>query len=107
VPANRLAGLEGAALDAVVIGGGMAGAGGARGLALRGAWVALFEKGDFAAGTSSKSSKLIHGGLRYLELGDFKLVRESLREKKTLERLPPHPVRPLPVPVSIFPQRPR
>ncbi|HWN15502.1 MAG TPA: FAD-dependent oxidoreductase, partial [Candidatus Dormibacteraeota bacterium] len=68
----------------------MAGAGVARDLALRGASVVLFEKGDFASGTSSKSSKLIHGGLRYLELGDFKLVRESLREKKTLERLAPH-----------------
>ena len=102
VPANRLAGLDGAALDAVVIGGGMAGAGVARGLALRGASVALFEKGDFASGTSSKSSKLIHGGLRYLELGDFKLVRESLREKKTLERLAPHLVRPLPFLVPIY-----
>jgi glycerol-3-phosphate dehydrogenase len=102
VPANRLAGLDGAALDAVVIGGGMAGAGVARDLASRGASVALFEKGDFASGTSSKSSKLIHGGLRYLELGDFKLVRESLREKKTLERLAPHLVRPLPFLVPIY-----
>jgi glycerol-3-phosphate dehydrogenase len=102
VPANRLAGLDGAALDAVVIGGGMAGAGVARDLALRGASVALFEKGDFASGTSSKSSKLIHGGLRYLELGDFKLVRESLREKKTLERLAPHLIRPLPFLVPIY-----
>jgi len=107
VPANRLAGLEGAALDAVVIGGGMAGAGVARDLALRGASVALFEKGDFASGTSSKSSKLIHGGLRYLELGDFKLVRESLREKKTLERLAPHLVRPLPFLVPIYRGAPR
>ena len=81
---NRLAGLDGMAFDAVVIGGGMAGAGVARDLALRGASVALFEKGDFSSGTTSKSSKLIHGGLRYLELGDFKLVRESLREKKPL-----------------------
>lgn len=102
VPANRLAGLDGAALDAVVIGGGMAGAGVARDLALRGVSVALFEKGDFASGTSSKSSKLIHGGLRYLELGDFKLVRESLREKKTLERLAPHLIRPLPFLVPIY-----
>jgi len=102
VPANRLAGLDGAALDAVVVGGGMAGAGVARDLALRGASVALFEKGDFASGTSSKSSKLIHGGLRYLELGDFKLVRESLREKKTLERLAPHLIRPLPFLVPIY-----
>jgi glycerol-3-phosphate dehydrogenase len=107
VPANRLAGLDGAALDAVVIGGGMAGAGVARDLALRGASVALFEKGDFASGTSSKSSKLIHGGLRYLELGDFKLVRESLREKKTLERLAPHLVRPLPFLVPIYRGTPR
>jgi glycerol-3-phosphate dehydrogenase len=89
-------------VDAVVIGGGMAGAGVARDLALRGASVALFEKGDFASGTSSKSSKLIHGGLRYLELGDFQLVRESLREKKTLERLAPHLVRPMPFLVPVY-----
>ena len=100
---TRLAGLDGAALDAVVIGGGMAGAGVARDLALRGASVALFEKGDFASGTTSKSSKLIHGGLRYLELFDWRLVRESLREKKTLERLAPHLVRPLPFLVPIYP----
>lgn len=101
-PPHRLEGLHGAALDAVVIGGGMAGAGVARDLAMRGASVALFEKGDFASGTSSKSSKLIHGGLRYLELGDFKLVRESLREKQTLERLAPHLVRPLPFLVPVY-----
>jgi glycerol-3-phosphate dehydrogenase len=99
---NRLAGLDGTAVDAVVIGGGMAGAGVARDLALRGASVALFDKGDFASGTSSKSSKLIHGGLRYLELRDFALVRESLREKRTLERLAPHLVRPLPFLVPIY-----
>src|SRR6266540_3589921 len=99
---SRLAGLDGASLDAVVIGGGMAGAGVARDLALRGASVALFEKGDFASGTSSKSSKLIHGGLRYLELMDFSLVRESLREKKTLEQLAPHLVRPLPFLVPVY-----
>src|SRR4029453_11410815 len=103
VASNRLASLNDTELDAVVIGGGMAGAGVARDLALRGASVALFEKGDFASGTSSKSSKLIHGGLRYLELADFKLVRESLREKKTLERLAPHLVRPLPFLVPIYP----
>jgi glycerol-3-phosphate dehydrogenase len=99
---SRLAGLDGATVDAVVIGGGMAGAGVARDLALRGASVALFEKGDFASGTSSKSSKLIHGGLRYLELMDFGLVRESLREKKTLEGLAPHLVRPLPFLVPVY-----
>src|SRR4026209_577181 len=100
---TRLAGLDGAALDAVVIGGGMAGAGVARDLALRGASVALFEKGDFASGTPSEPAKLIHGGLRYLELFDRRLVRESLREKKTLERLAPHLVRPLPFLVPIYP----
>src|SRR5215470_5690229 len=99
---NRLAGLDGTAFDAIVIGGGMAGAGVARDLALRGVSVALFEKEDFAAGTSSRSSKLIHGGLRYLELGDFALVRESLREKKRLERLAPHVVRPLPFLVPVY-----
>jgi glycerol-3-phosphate dehydrogenase len=99
---SRLAGIGGASFDAVVIGGGMAGAGVARDLALRGASVALFDKGDFASGTSSKSSKLIHGGLRYLELFDWGLVRESLREKKTLERLAPHLVRPLPFLVPIY-----
>jgi glycerol-3-phosphate dehydrogenase len=99
---TRLNGIDTASFDAVVIGGGMAGAGVARDLALRGASVALFEKGDFASGTSSKSSKLIHGGLRYLELFDFKLVRESLREKKTLERLAPHLVRPLPFLVPVY-----
>ena len=99
---TRLNGIDTQSFDAVVIGGGMAGAGVARDLALRGASVALFEKGDFASGTSSKSSKLIHGGLRYLELFDFKLVRESLREKKRLERLAPHLVQPLPFLVPVY-----
>src|SRR5262245_6365348 len=100
---SRLAGLDGAAFDAIVVGGGIAGAGVARDLALRGASVALFEKGDFASGTTSKSSKLIHGGLRYLELFDWRLVRESLREKRTLERLAPQLVRPLPFLVPVYP----
>jgi glycerol-3-phosphate dehydrogenase len=99
---SRLAALDEATVDAVVIGGGMAGAGVARDLALRGVSVALFEKGDFASGTSSRSSKLIHGGLRYLELMDFALVRESLREKRTIERLAPHLVRPLPFLVPVY-----
>jgi glycerol-3-phosphate dehydrogenase len=99
---SRLNGIDTATFDAVVIGGGMAGAGVARDLVLRGASVALLEKGDFASGTSSKSSKLIHGGLRYLELFDWRLVRESLREKKTLERLAPHLVRPLPFLVPVY-----
>ena len=94
--------LEDAEYDVVVVGGGMAGAGVARELALRGVSVALVEKGDFASATTSQSSKLIHGGLRYLELFDFGLVRESLRERETLRRLAPHLVRPLPFLVPIY-----
>src|SRR5438876_1249239 len=88
--------------DVVVIGGGMAGAGAARDLALRGLGVALVDKGDFASATTSRSSKLIHGGLRYLELFDFGLVRESLRERETLRRLAPHLVKPLPFLIPIY-----
>ena len=99
---NRLAGIEGKAFDAVIIGGGIAGAGVARELSARGLRVALVEKGDFASGTTSKSSKLIHGGLRYLELFDFALVRESLRERELLRRLAPHLTRPLPFLVPIY-----
>ena len=88
--------------DVVIVGGGMAGAGIARDLALRDVSVALVEKGDFASGTTSRSSKLIHGGLRYLELFDVALVRESLRERETLRRLAPHLVRPLPFLVPIY-----
>jgi glycerol-3-phosphate dehydrogenase len=88
--------------DVVIIGGGMAGAGAARDLALRGLAVALIDKGDFASGTTSRSSKLIHGGLRYLELFDVGLVRESLRERETLQRLAPHLVRPLPFVVPVY-----
>src|SRR5207244_2261218 len=94
--------LEDAEYDVVIVGGGMAGAGVARELALRGVSVALVEKGDFASATTSQSSKLIHGGLRYLELFDFGLVRESLREGETLRRLAPHLVRPLPFLVPIY-----
>jgi len=95
-------GLDDGSYDAVVIGGGMAGAGVARDLALRGLAVALVEKADFAWGTTSRSSKLIHGGLRYLELFDVGLVRESLREREILHQLAPHVVRPLPFLVPIY-----
>ena len=95
-------GLDDGSYDVIVIGGGMAGAGVARDLALRGVGVALVEKADFAWGTTSRSSKLIHGGLRYLELFDFGLVRESLRERETLRKLAPHVVRPLPFLVPIY-----
>jgi glycerol-3-phosphate dehydrogenase len=88
--------------DVVVVGGGMAGAGAARDLALRGVSVALLEKGDFASATTARSSKLIHGGLRYLELFDFGLVRESLAERERLRRLAPHLVHPLPFLVPVY-----
>ena len=88
--------------DVVIVGGGIAGAGAARDLALRGLSVALVDKGDFASATTSRSSKLIHGGLRYLELWDLGLVRESLTERERLGRLAPHLVRPLPFLVPIY-----
>jgi glycerol-3-phosphate dehydrogenase len=83
--------------DVLVIGGGITGAGAALDAASRGLRVALVEARDLAAGTSSRSSKLIHGGLRYLEQLDFKLVYEALRERDLLvSRLAPHLVRPVP-----------
>jgi glycerol-3-phosphate dehydrogenase len=88
--------------DAVVIGGGITGAGIARDAALRGLKVALFEKGDYASGTSSKSSKLIHGGLRYLEHGEIGLVFESVSERRVQTRVAPHLVRPLPFLIPIY-----
>ncbi len=83
--------------DVLVIGGGITGAGIALDAAARGLSVALVEKDDFAAGTSGRSSRLVHGGLRYLEHGEFGLVRESLRERGVLFRLAPHLVRPVPM----------
>lgn len=81
--------------DILVIGGGITGAGVARDAALRGLSVALLERKDFAAGTSSRSSKLIHGGLRYLQQGDVGLVREAATERHVLRRLAPHLARPM------------
>ena len=81
--------------DLIIIGGGINGTGIARDAALRGVKVGLFEQGDLACGTSSASTKLIHGGLRYLEFGDFKLVREALKERKLLMDLLPGFITPL------------
>ena len=81
--------------DVAVIGGGIIGAGVARDAALRGLSVALVEKGDFGGGTTSGSTRLIHGGLRYLEMFDFGLVRMDLREREILLRIAPHLVKPL------------
>jgi glycerol-3-phosphate dehydrogenase len=91
-----------ASYDIVVIGGGITGAGVARDAALRGLKVALFEKGDYASGTSSKSSKLVHGGLRYLEHGEIGLVFESVSERGIQIRVAPHLVRPLPFLIPIY-----
>src|SRR6201996_2518629 len=83
--------------DVVVIGGGVGGSGCALDAATRGLKVALVEARDFASGTSSRSSKMFHGGLRYLEQLEFGLVREALHERElSLTRLAPHLVKPLP-----------
>jgi glycerol-3-phosphate dehydrogenase len=94
---DALAALASERFDVLVIGGGITGAGVALDAASRGYTVALVERGDFACGTSSRSSKMVHGGLRYLRTYDFGLVRESLLERRLMVRLAPHLVRPLPM----------
>src|SRR6266566_6555926 len=81
--------------DVLVIGGGITGCGVARDAAMRGLKVALVERDDLASGTSGRSSRLIHGGIRYLEHGQLHLVHESIRERQTLLRIAPHLVKPL------------
>ena len=93
--------------DVIIIGAGINGAGIARDAALRGLRVLLLDKGDMASGTSSASTRLIHGGLRYLEHFEFGLVRESLRERETLLRIAPHLVRPLAITIPIYTQSKR
>jgi glycerol-3-phosphate dehydrogenase len=88
--------------DVVVVGGGITGAGVALDAASRGYSVALVEKADYASGTSSRSSKLVHGGLRYLQSFDLGLVREALLERQLMVKLAPHLVRPLPFVVPAF-----
>src|SRR5467141_5288937 len=83
-------------VDVLIIGGGITGAGLARDAALRGFRTALVDKSDFGAGTSSHSSRLIHGGIRYLEQRAFHLVFEASRERRVLLKIAPHLVRPLP-----------
>ncbi|MFF0267771.1 glycerol-3-phosphate dehydrogenase/oxidase [Kribbella sp. NPDC004536] len=88
---------DGRELDVLVIGGGVVGTGSALDAATRGLTTGLLEARDFASGTSSRSSKLIHGGLRYLEMLDFRLVHEALQERGLLlQRLAPHLVKPVP-----------
>ncbi|MFM8418353.1 MAG: FAD-dependent oxidoreductase, partial [Actinomycetota bacterium] len=88
--------------DVLVVGGGITGAGVALDAAARGLRVALVERADFASGTSSKSSKLIHGGLRYLQQGDVALVYEALYERQRLLRNAPHLVRTLPFMIPVM-----
>ncbi len=88
--------------DVLVIGGGVTGAGVALDAASRGLKTALVEKGDFASGTSSKSSKMVHGGIRYLQQREFRLVYENLAERQRLLDNAPHLVSPLPFLIPLF-----
>ena len=82
--------------DVAIVGGGIYGAALAREAALRGLSTALVDKGDFCGGTSANSLKIIHGGLRYLQQADLIRVRESARERRTMLRIAPHLISPLP-----------
>jgi glycerol-3-phosphate dehydrogenase len=93
--------------DVIVVGAGINGAGLARDASMRGLRVLLLDKGDVGGGTTSWSTRLIHGGLRYLEHGELRLVRESLRERETLLRIAPHLVRALPLLIPLYPNRRR
>ena len=95
---DALTALQREQFDVVVIGGGITGAGVALDAATRGFSVALVERDDCSCGTSSRSSKMVHGGLRYLQNFDLGLVREALVERQLMVRLAPHLVKPLPVP---------
>src|SRR5687768_15146671 len=102
---DRAAALERLAdgpFDVLVVGGGITGAGVALDAASRGLRTALIERDDFASGTSSKSSKLVHGGLRYLQQGDVRLVYEALAERQRLRRNAPHLVKVLPFLIPLF-----
>jgi glycerol-3-phosphate dehydrogenase len=99
---DAIAALRENEFDVAVVGGGITGAGVALDAAARGYSVALVERADFASGTSSRSSKLVHGGLRYLQNFDLGLVREALLERQLLVALAPHLVRPLPLVVPAF-----
>jgi glycerol-3-phosphate dehydrogenase len=103
---DRLAIATSTPFDVVVIGGGIIGCGIARDAALRGLRVGLFERADFGSGTTSASTRIVHGGLRYLEMLDFRLVRLDLRERETLLRIAPHLVQPLEFIIPFFPDGP-
>ena len=88
--------------DIVIVGGGINGAGIARDAAMRGLSVLLLEKNDFGGGTTSWSSRLIHGGLRYLEYAEIPLVYESLRERRILREVAPHLVKPIRLTIPVY-----
>ena len=102
VRATSLEALASESFDVLVIGGGMTGTGVAVDAASRGLSVALIERDDFASGTSSKSSKMVHGGLRYLQQHEFRLVYENLHERQRLLDNAPHLVAPLPFLIPLF-----
>jgi glycerol-3-phosphate dehydrogenase len=106
-PPRDLAPIQQVEYDVIVIGGGINGAGVARDAALRGLKTILVEQHDFASGSSSWSSRLIHGGLRYLEYFEFPLVREALKEREILLRIAPHLVAPLQLTIPIYSARSR
>src|ERR1700730_1728898 len=99
---RKLSDIPNIEIDVIVIGAGINGAGIARDAAMRGLTVLLLDKGDIGGGTSSWSTRLIHGGLRYLEHGEFGLVRESLSEREILLKIAPHLVKPLPLLIPIY-----
>ncbi len=100
--ATSLARLSGETFDVLVVGGGITGTGVALAATHRGISVALIDKYDFASGTSSKSSKLVHGGIRYLQQKEVGLVYEALAERQTLRKTAPHLVRVLPFLLPVF-----
>jgi glycerol-3-phosphate dehydrogenase len=100
--AEALGAMSTSSFDVVVIGAGMTGAGVALDAASRGLRVALIDRGDIASGTSSKSSKMVHGGLRYLQQKEFRLVYENLRERQRLLSNAPYLVEPLPFLIPLF-----
>ena len=91
-------------VSVLIIGGGINGIGTFRDLALNGVDVLLVERGDFCSGASSASSHMAHGGIRYLENGEFRLVREAVQERNRLLQNAPHIVKPLPTTIPIFKQ---
>ena len=105
--ASHLSELKSREFDLLVIGGGIIGAGIARDAAMRGLAVAMIEARDFCSGTSSKSSKLLHGGIRYLEQFEFSLVFEASRERRLhSDLLSPHLAEPVPFLIPVYPWSP-